>query len=164
MVFLQNLILFNPIHKLMDNLREGRQIKCHQIETVFFHQIESFDYTRSKVLRVFTRLKFVLDQKFKKALFRHFKALLRLSIQCQKRTCNFFHQIKSFKSQKFHYQNFRSSAKKEIAAFFTRSNALLKLSIYCQKVWHQIECIIKTFDLVKSLKKFDLVKTKLLIQ
>ncbi len=37
--------------------------------------------------------------------------LLQLLILCQKRTCNFWHKIESFWSQKYHYQNFQSSAK-----------------------------------------------------
>ncbi len=61
--------------------------------------------------------------------------LIQLSIKCQKRTDRFFHLIKSF----------------------------IKLSIKWQLFRSLIERIIKTFDQVKSLKKFDQVKMKLSI-
>ncbi len=67
------IILFNIE---LYNSRGGQQIKFHSIKSVIFHQIETFIFTRSNYLRVFTR---------SKVLIMHW-------IQCQ----IIFHQIKSF--------------------------------------------------------------------
>ena len=62
--------------------------------------------------------------------------LLELLIKCQKRTDGFFHLIKSLIKRLIKWQLFR----------------------------RLIECIIETFNQVKSLKKFDQVKMKLSIK
>ncbi len=65
-------LIFSPIYQPTVHL-----IWCQNWKFLFWHQIKSL----------------------KKTIFRLFKALLRLSIQCQKRTCNFFTRLKVLKAQ-----------------------------------------------------------------
>jgi hypothetical protein len=77
--------------------------------------------------------------------------LLELLIKCHKRTDRFFHWIKSFKSPKFHYLNFRSSENIKIIG----SNKNIKKLI--NKTFDQVTK--NAFDLTPNLTEtFDQLK------
>ena len=160
---------------LIKSLRGGGQIEFNQIESCFLYQIESFIYTRSNFFCVFTRSKVLimhliqcqklwvlilaLDQKFLKP---RINTIIRTFNLLPKKNLQLFHQIKSLNNA---LKSFNLVIKVTSFYFGTRSkvfkakNTFLELLIQCQKlyvlIWHQIECIIKAFDLLPKILAVD---------